>query len=181
MDAKTVANYMIYIMSDAFDDLTNMKVNKLLYFAQGHYLGKYGKPLFQDTFEAWEHGPVIPDVYAKYKEYGDEPIKEYDADDIPDMPKDVDDILFGVARKYGVLTASALRNKTHVIGSPWSQVYKRGQLHTEIPTQMIQDYFSGLEEVGPVKKSFKESDFVGYRDNEGYLVLPKEWSDDGEI
>lgn len=181
MEAITVANYMLYIMSDAFDDLTNMKINKLLYFAQGHYLSKYGKPLFQDTFEAWEHGPVVPAVYAKYKAYGDEPIKSYDPDDIPDVSKDVDDILFGIARIYGTLTASALRNKTHVVGSPWYQVYKRGQRHIEIPTQMIGDYFSELEEVRPAEKKINESDFIGYRDSEGYLVLPKEWSDDGEV
>ena len=174
MAAATFANYMLYIMSDAFDDLTNMKINKLLYFAQGHYLSKYKKPLFQDAFEAWEHGPVIPSVYAKYKKYGDEPIKEYDIADIPEMPKEIDDILFGIARKYGTLTASALRNKTHVVGSPWYQVYN-GQRHTIIPTQMIQDYFSeSTTTLEPIEKHFKDSDFVGYRDSEGYLVLPKE-------
>lgn len=50
MEAKTIANYMLYIMSDAFDDLTNMKINKLLYFAQGHYLSKYGKALFLTVY-----------------------------------------------------------------------------------------------------------------------------------
>ena len=38
MTAIAVANYLLYIMGEAFDDLTNMKLNKLLYFAQGHYL-----------------------------------------------------------------------------------------------------------------------------------------------
>ena len=38
MKAITGANYMLYIMSDAFDDLTNEKINMLLYFAQGHYI-----------------------------------------------------------------------------------------------------------------------------------------------
>lgn len=66
MEARTVANYMLYIMGDAFDDLTNMKINKLLYFAQGHYLREYGEPLFDDGIEAWDHGPVIPAVYSAY-------------------------------------------------------------------------------------------------------------------
>ena len=115
MDARTAANNLIYIMGDAFDDLTNMKVNKLLYFAQGHYLKKYGKPLFDDKIEAWDHGPVIPDVYSTYKGYGDRPIHDYNSNAIPKVTPEAEEILFGVAREYGKYTASALRNMTHVI------------------------------------------------------------------
>lgn len=67
MTAIAVANYLLYIMGEAFDDLTNMKLNKLLYFAQGHYLQRYGKPLFDNAVEAWDHGPVVPEVYTAYK------------------------------------------------------------------------------------------------------------------
>ena len=178
MDAKTVANYLLYIMGDAFDDLTNMKINKLLYFAQGHYLGKYGKPLFEDRIEAWEHGPVVPAVYSAYKEYGDRPIKGCDAGKAAGMPAEAEEVLYGVARQYGRFTASALRNMTHVIGSPWDQVYRADHNHTEIPLPVIRDYFSGLAELAPAEKQFRESDFVGYRDSDGVLVLPKEWADE---
>ena len=68
MTATTAANYLLYIMGEAFDDLTNMKLNKLLYFSQGHYLKKYGRPLFNNVIEAWGHGPVVPEVYSTYKE-----------------------------------------------------------------------------------------------------------------
>lgn len=180
MEARTVANYMLYIMGDAFDDLTNMKINKLLYFAQGHYLREYGEPLFDDGIEAWDHGPVIPAVYSAYKGYGDQPIKGYDASMVLDMKPDAEEVLFGVARKYGKYTASALRNMTHVIGSPWDQVYQANHAHIEIPLPVIQDYFSEVEILAPATKQFKESDFIGYRDGDGVLVLPKEW-DDGEV
>lgn len=178
MDAKTVANYMLYLMGDAFDDLTNMKINKLLYFAQGYFLAKHGKPLFTDTIEAWAHGPVVPAVYASYKEYGDQPIRKYDPESIPDMPNEVDEILYGVARTYGKYTTSALRNITHAIGSPWDQVYQENRAHIEIPTTVIQDYFAGQNGLAAVEKQFKESDFIGYRDEDGVLVLPKEWDDE---
>lgn len=42
MTATTAATYLLYIMGEVFDNLTNMKLNKLLYFAQGYYLKKYG-------------------------------------------------------------------------------------------------------------------------------------------
>lgn len=180
MDAKTVANYMVYIMSDAFDDLTNMKINKLLYFAQGHYLKKFGKPLFDDAIEAWGHGPVVPEVYAAYKKYGDKPIQEYDINAVSGIPPEAEEILYGVARKYGRYTASALRNMTHAVGSPWDQVYQNNYAHTEIPLSSIQEYFRERDDLTDAPKKFKESDFVGYRDADGVLVLPKDW-DDGEV
>lgn len=180
MNARAIANYMLYIMSDAFDDLTNMKINKLLYFAQGHYLKKYGVPLFDDTIEAWEHGPVVPEVYSAYKEYTDRPIENYDASALVEVTPEAEEILYGVARKYGRYTASALRNMTHVVGSPWAQVYQGNHMHIEIPLSSIQSYFNEREDLNPVEKQFKESDFIGYRDKDGVLVLPKEW-DDGEV
>lgn len=180
MEARVVANYMLYIMGDAFDDLTNMKMNKLLYFAQGHYLSKYGSPLFSDGIEAWDHGPVVPSVYNAYKEYGDRPINGYDEGLLSAMTPEAEDVIFGVARKYGKYTASALRNMTHVVGSPWDQVHKANRTHVEIPLPLIQNYFNGAEGLEPAAKQFNESDFIGYRDRDGVLVLPKEW-DDGEI
>ena len=178
MNAKVVANYLLYIMSEAFDDLTNMKINKLLYFAQGYYLKKYGTPLFDDQIEAWAHGPVIPEVYSVYKGYGDQPISNYDIDKIAEVTPEAEGILYSVARKYGRYTASALRNMTHVVGSPWAQVYQENCPHIEIPLTAIRNYFSELEDLNPAIKQFKEGDFAGYRDEDGILVLPKEWDDE---
>lgn len=178
MDARTVANYMVYIMSDAFDDLTNMKINKLLYFAQGHYIAKYGKPLFDDRIEAWDHGPVVPAVYYAYKSLGDRPIKDYNPDIVDQITPEAEEILYGVARRYGRYTASYLRNMTHAVGAPWAQVYQRGCTNVEIPLSSIRDYFSDFGDIEPVTKQFKESDFIGYRDEDGLLVLPKEWNDE---
>ena len=178
MDAKTIANYMIYIMVDAFDDLTNMKINKLLYYAQGYYLKKFGRPLFDDRIEAWDHGPVVPAVYRAYKGYGDRPIKDYDLDSVSQVSPEAEDVLYGVARKYGNYTASALRNKTHAIGSPWDQVYRPNVAGIEIPLSVIRDFFSTADDLNQEAKQFKEDDFIGYRDKDGILVLPKEWDDE---
>lgn len=180
MDAKAAANYLVYVMNDAFDDLTNMKINKLLYFAQGHYLKKYGEPMFQDRIEAWEHGPVVPDVYTAYKAYGDRPIKAYDEAAAGNVAPEAEEILYDVARTYGRYTASALRSMTHVVGSPWDQVYQGNHTRIEIPLDIIQNYFAQQQDLQPAEKQFKESDFVGYRDGDGVLVLPKEW-DDGTV
>ncbi len=177
MQAKAVANFMLYIMSDAFDDLTNMKINEMLYFAQGHYLNMYGETLFDDEIEAWEHGPVIPSVHDLYRVFGDRPINAYDGSILTDITTEAEEVLFGVARKYGKYTLSALQNMTRIVGSPWDQVYEENRAHVEIPISIMRDYFSTVDALQPATKQFRESDFIGYRDSDGIFVLPKEWDD----
>ena len=57
------------------DLMTNLRLQKLLYFAQGWYLARYGKPLFSDEIEAWTYGPVVPEVYQTYKPNGKDGIE----------------------------------------------------------------------------------------------------------
>ena len=178
MTALLAANYLICIMSLAFDDLTNAKINNLLYFAQGYYLQKFRKPLFPDEIEAWGQGPIVPAVYSKYKEYGDRPISAYDMGLADLVPEDAESLLFDIARTYGKYTASALRYMTQVIGSPWDQVYAGSTSHAVIPVDMMEQYFLELPPLKPAERVFKDSDFVGYQDSDGVLVLPKDWDDD---
>jgi uncharacterized phage-associated protein len=65
LKAKDVAEWFInWAASDEeSSDLTNMKLQKVLYYAQGHHVGQYGKPLFGDQIEAWSHGPVVASVW----------------------------------------------------------------------------------------------------------------------
>ena len=51
--------------------LTNLKLNKLVYYTQVESLRETGKPLFTDTVEAWDYGPVEPEVYRSFKLFGD--------------------------------------------------------------------------------------------------------------
>ena len=48
---------------------TNLELQKLLYIAHMIHLGKTGEPLFEDAFEAWNYGPVIPGLYYFLKSY----------------------------------------------------------------------------------------------------------------
>ena len=61
--AFDVANYFLSIPE--YEDLTNLKLQKLVYYAQGIHLAIYGKPLFNEAIKAWEHGPVVPELYRK--------------------------------------------------------------------------------------------------------------------
>jgi len=58
----------------AGDDMTHLKLQKLIYFAQAWHLANTGEPLFREDMQAWTHGPVVPSVWHAYKQYQWEPI-----------------------------------------------------------------------------------------------------------
>ena len=172
--ATDIANFLVYLMSDSCDDLTNLKLNKILYYAQGHYLKNYGKPLFEDAIEAWPHGPVVHSVYHSYKCFNNQPITEYNEEKVSLIEDKVKSFLVDVARKYGRFTASTLRNMTHKPKSPWAET----QEGEEITVQHIKDYFIKSEEpIVPLVINYTEEDFIGHRDSNGVLVLPGGWND----
>jgi uncharacterized phage-associated protein len=64
--ASEIAHYIVHAFQDAGDLITSLKLQKLLYYCQGWHLGINGVPLFEEDFEAWVHGPVIPEIYHGY-------------------------------------------------------------------------------------------------------------------
>jgi len=74
-NAKNIAKYIIskfqsVVTNEIEGDLTNLKLQKLLYYVQMLSIEKLGKPAFSNTIEAWKYGPVIPDVYHEYSTHG---------------------------------------------------------------------------------------------------------------
>jgi uncharacterized phage-associated protein len=113
-EAQDIARYFISKSADnpLENDLTNMKLQKLCSYAQGHYLALHERPLFTNDIEAWTHGPVIREIYHEYKKYKTNPIppapiKEdlYQAD----IKKFLDDIYM----QYGKYAAWTLSSMTH--------------------------------------------------------------------
>ncbi|MCK4553566.1 SocA family protein [Candidatus Parcubacteria bacterium] len=72
--AKDVADFFLAKANSVGDQITNLKLQKLVYYAQAWHLANFNKPLFDEDFEAWVHGPVLPDLYHTYKERGSAPI-----------------------------------------------------------------------------------------------------------
>lgn len=65
-----VANALLLMADGVGEPLSNMKLQKMLYYEQGYHLAYFDSPLFPDNFEAWLYGPVVPRVYDKFKSYG---------------------------------------------------------------------------------------------------------------
>ncbi|MDO8059352.1 DUF4065 domain-containing protein ['Crotalaria aegyptiaca' phytoplasma] len=68
-----VNNLLQHFEADKYQ-ITNMKINKLLYYLQGHYLAQYHQPLFLEPIEAWLFGPVIPHIFGEFFHFVNNPI-----------------------------------------------------------------------------------------------------------
>ncbi len=75
LTAQDVAKYFLAQIDDeSGDTISHLKLQKLVYYAQGYHLALTGKPLFRDIIRAWAHGPVVRSVYNSYSKYGSKAI-----------------------------------------------------------------------------------------------------------
>ena len=146
--ALDIANLFIDLANSIPNDsIDNAKVNKLCYYAQGWSFTKLGYPLFGDTVEAWEYGPLIQSVYYAYKPYERNPIKEptYHFDESRLTSAELT-LLTDVYITYGKYSSKELINRTHAPDSPWSSVYERMQ-NNPITEDYMRKYFEGSDEL----------------------------------
>ena len=130
--AHEVAKYIIAEFHEAEDLITNMKVQKLLYYVQGWHLGLYGTPVFDEQFQAWIHGPVQYEVYNKYKNYHWNPILE--PIEKPDFDSSLIKHINEVLQAYGGETGYKLELLTH---QEWPWIEARNDLDPNTPSQNI--------------------------------------------
>ena len=126
-----VARYFLALQSEeAGMDISNLKLQKLCYYAQGFSLALRGTPLFTDKIKAWEHGPVVPDLWHRYKEFGDGTIPPVRDLQLERYQPDVRDLLDEVYEVYGQFSAWKLREMTHD-EPPWADTPKGGEITHE--------------------------------------------------
>ncbi|NLJ65319.1 MAG: SocA family protein [Christensenellaceae bacterium] len=123
------------------DLVTNLRLQKLLYFAQGWYLARYGKPLFEDDMLCWKYGPVVRTVYDKYKDRGKTGIENNYAFDRSVLSKDEFELLLDVLMAYDGKATSALVDISHGLDTPWSNT-GAGEVITK---EALKSYFSELK------------------------------------
>jgi uncharacterized phage-associated protein len=133
-----VAQYFLAkVDEDAGDLISNLKLQKLLYYAQGCALALWDRPLFPEPLEAWVHGPVVPAVYHEYKGYGSGPIPSPTTLDFAKYDLETRDLLEEVYAVYGQFSAWKLRQMTHQ-EPPWRET----PTGREIPHATLRHYFA---------------------------------------
>lgn len=102
-------------------DLTPMKLQKLMFFAQSWYLKKFGTTLINEQFERWEYGPVIPSIYYEFKRYRAKPISATALrDNITITPTEITIFLDKIIEVYGQYNGSQLSWMTHQPETAWA-------------------------------------------------------------
>lgn len=155
-DPRAVANAILRECAIADQPITNLGLQKLIYFAHGLFLIRSeGRPLISGHFEAWTYGPVHPAVYSAFKSAGSQPIlapamaknlRTGQQSDIP-LPEDrnVNRIIRLTVDSYGSFSVGQLVHLSHAKDGPWDVVYKRSQsqrmLGLRISNELISERF----------------------------------------
>ena len=128
-----VANFLLTECRERGDVLTNLKLQKLLFYAQAWYLVLKNEPLFHEDFQAWVHGPALLSQYRRFKEFEWRPILK----DIPPMKLEDSAVvahLKEIVDVFGVESASALEMMTHN-EAPWKDA--RQGLRADEPSSAV--------------------------------------------
>ena len=161
-DPRAVANGLLELARVRQIIVTPMKLQKLIYFAHGWHLALTNRPLLDCPVEAWQYGPVLPNVYRAFERFGAQPITELarrftidgwkpglepytmSATD-PDTAYSVR-ILRRVLEQYGGYSAIQLSMMTHADGTPWAQVWNenRDERYVPIPDDEIEAWFKSV-------------------------------------
>jgi uncharacterized phage-associated protein len=154
-DPRAVANLMLDEANERGIKITNLALQKLLYFAHGIYLTQTKRPLVSGYFEAWQFGPVHPAVYRAFKGAGSDAIAVRAVAKDPltgkerDLPlpadKDVKELVAEVVWRYGKLSPGRLVDLSHAKGSPWDVVVDKARTDVafgmRIPDTVILERF----------------------------------------
>ena len=146
LTCRDVAEYFLSLVDeDSGDTITNLKLQKLVYYAQGFNLALFNKPLFKEHIEAWQHGPVTPVLYNKYKIYESNPIPKPKRLDFTKFDSKTKSLLNVIFEEYGQFSAWKLRDMSHLT-PPWIKGDKI--LSKLITNEDLKSYFSTQIEDG---------------------------------
>lgn len=121
--------------------ISPLAVQKLLYLAHMQHLGKTGKPLVSENFEAWDYGPVIPSLYHSLKMFGRSPVKDifWDSRDIGGTSES--EAIDYIVDALKDARPGALVDFTHHPDGAWAKNYTPGVRGSIIPTSDIVDEY----------------------------------------
>jgi uncharacterized phage-associated protein len=142
LSAIDVANYFLILMDrEEGDSITHLKLQKLLYFAQGTSLALTDNLLFNESLKAWNHGPVISSVYSFFKVFDKSAIPNPSEMNFDIYDETTKHLIYKVYSVYGEHTASYLRNLSHKHTS-WQKAfnsYDKTLDYSDVKTDFTQE------------------------------------------
>lgn len=116
------------------DTISNLKLQKILYYQQGFHLAYFGTPLFEEDIVAWQYGPVVPSVYKAYKSFESNSIST--SKEGISLSDDEEELFNDVYEEYNQFSAVALMKMTHE-ESPW----KTTEINSVISRDKMMSFF----------------------------------------
>ena len=158
--ALAVANEIIILGKAAGDPVTQMKLQKLMFYAHGWHLVFEDAPLIDQQFEAWKFGPIVPSVYRIFRHHMMAPIEVLGTEvretyggrlvetAPPPIPSSSDAaaLLRRTWEVFGKYTGGQLTGMTHAEGTPWTITREKSGNRdgAPIPDKLIKHYFDGV-------------------------------------
>lgn len=138
-NAMDIARYVITSCYKKGIPVSNLKLQKLLYFIQGESYKQKGSPMFVDRIHAWQFGPVVPDVYYEFCTYAATPILlEFENNCLNEEDSLIID---KVIEEKAKLSPWSLVAETHQAGTPWDSVFRQEANGDVIPEETMRKYF----------------------------------------
>lgn len=144
---RDVVNYLKHLRDldekhGQYYSLSNLKLQKLLYYCQGGHYKWDNKQLISDVeFEAWKYGPVVPEIYREYSKYGQNDIPSVSAEENFLLTEVELETIESVWNQLKEMHAYTLVNSTHE-EDPWINNYHEG-MNNRIPNLEIMEFFQG--------------------------------------
>lgn len=130
-----VARFLVGYSNDRNKPISNLQLQKFLYFLWIEYYKKIGLYLFNNPFEAWKFGPVEPDVYYSFCAYGGLPIIESFSED--NIKKTDESFFKDFIDRYYERDPFELVRISHRVGHAWDTVFNTKGNRAEIPFDLI--------------------------------------------
>ena len=146
--AAKVANQMLDIARDRGEELTPLKLLKLVYIAHGWSFPFLKQPLLSEPAQAWQYGPVIPSLYRAISRFRAGPIIEPVPDTDPqELSEQARGLIQSVYDTYSQFSGVQLSNMTHMPNTPWSEAWNAHGRNALIPDDRIAAHYQHLLEI----------------------------------
>jgi uncharacterized phage-associated protein len=156
VDVREVANLVLEIADSLDLAITNLSLNKIVFFAHAWHLACHDEPLVDSPFEAWQYGPVHPQIHRQLKRFKDRRISirltrvnistGRDVPVAPELTETQREVVRRVTEFYGRYTAAKLVRISHETGAPWDQIWRSAHENSSpgmvIPDEMIREFYS---------------------------------------
>lgn len=138
-NATDIAMYVVNLCTLNGTPVSNLQLQKILYYIQINFFRRMGEAAFKDTIEAWKYGPVVPVVYSEFERYGAAKICKLYSGVNKIFSIEERMLIERVVNACTSISPWELVDKSHRVGGPWAMKYQDGRKN-KIPVELIKQY-----------------------------------------